>query len=136
MMLLMGIWISLTKKPMKPIIAKPIAVAIAIFWNSVTLKRKISSMYYKKILTIIFEFISLPRGKLFPVQHLTFYNPLIRECQLNVKNSMPVSLISNSCIYKYQCSHDTKWKLCLNLLIIVHIHSMQTIHKCKSNFHQ
>ena len=33
-MLLMGIWINLTKKPMKPIIANPIAVAIAIFWNS------------------------------------------------------------------------------------------------------
>lgn len=34
MMLLMGMWMSLTKKPMKPIIQKPIAVAIAIFWNS------------------------------------------------------------------------------------------------------
>jgi hypothetical protein len=34
MMLLIGIWISLTKKPIKPIIAKPMAVAIAIFWNS------------------------------------------------------------------------------------------------------
>ena len=34
MMLLMGIWMSLTKNPMKPIIENPIAVAIAIFWNS------------------------------------------------------------------------------------------------------
>jgi len=34
MMLLIGIWISLTKKPIKPMIAKPMAVAIAIFWNS------------------------------------------------------------------------------------------------------
>lgn len=34
MMLLMGMWISLTKNPIKPMIAKPIAVAIAIFWNS------------------------------------------------------------------------------------------------------
>lgn len=34
MMLLIGIWMSLTKKPMKPIIQKPMAVAIAIFWNS------------------------------------------------------------------------------------------------------
>jgi hypothetical protein len=34
MMLLIGIWMSLTKKPIKPIMAKPIAVAIAIFWNS------------------------------------------------------------------------------------------------------
>lgn len=34
MMLLIGMWISLTKKPMKPMIAKPMAVAIAIFWNS------------------------------------------------------------------------------------------------------
>ncbi|KAK2718207.1 hypothetical protein QYM36_005505 [Artemia franciscana] len=34
MILLIGIWISLTKKPMKPIIANPIAVAKAIFWNS------------------------------------------------------------------------------------------------------
>ena len=34
MMLLMGMWMSLTKKPMKPMIAKPIAVARAIFWNS------------------------------------------------------------------------------------------------------
>jgi len=31
----MGIWISFTKNPMNPIIAKPIAVAMAIFWNSV-----------------------------------------------------------------------------------------------------
>jgi len=30
----MGIWISFTKNPMNPIIAKPIAVAMAIFWNS------------------------------------------------------------------------------------------------------
>jgi len=34
MILLMGMCISLTKKPIKPIIAKPIAVAMAIFWNS------------------------------------------------------------------------------------------------------
>lgn len=34
MILLMGMWISLTKNPMKPIMAKPIAVAMAIFWNS------------------------------------------------------------------------------------------------------
>lgn len=38
MMLLIGIWISLTKNPMKPIMQKPIAVAIAIFWNSVMYK--------------------------------------------------------------------------------------------------
>jgi hypothetical protein len=36
MMLLMGIWISFTKKPMNPIIANPIAVATAILWNSET----------------------------------------------------------------------------------------------------
>lgn len=30
-MLLMGMWINFTKNPMKPIIAKPIAVAKAIF---------------------------------------------------------------------------------------------------------
>lgn len=35
MMLLMGMWISLTKNPIKPIMQKPIAVAMAIFWNSV-----------------------------------------------------------------------------------------------------
>lgn len=34
MILLIGIWISLTKNPMKPMMQKPIAVAIAIFWNS------------------------------------------------------------------------------------------------------
>lgn len=34
MMLLMGMWMSLTKNPMKPMMAKPIAVAMAIFWNS------------------------------------------------------------------------------------------------------
>ena len=33
--LLMGMWISLTKNPMNPIMANPIAVAIAIFWNSI-----------------------------------------------------------------------------------------------------
>lgn len=31
MMLLMGMWINFTKKPMKPMMANPIAVAIAIF---------------------------------------------------------------------------------------------------------
>ena len=34
MILLMGICMSLTKYPMKPIMAKPTAVANAIFWNS------------------------------------------------------------------------------------------------------
>ena len=34
MMLLMGIWMSFTKKPMNPMMANPIAVAMAIFWNS------------------------------------------------------------------------------------------------------
>jgi hypothetical protein len=34
MMLLMGMWMSFTKKPMNPIIANPIAVATAILWNS------------------------------------------------------------------------------------------------------
>lgn len=33
-MLLMGMWMSLTKNPINPMMAKPIAVAIAIFWNS------------------------------------------------------------------------------------------------------
>ena len=35
MMLFIGICINLTKNPMNPIIANPIAVAIAIFWNSI-----------------------------------------------------------------------------------------------------
>ena len=34
MMLLIGMWMSFTKKPMNPIRANPIAVAMAIFWNS------------------------------------------------------------------------------------------------------
>ena len=34
MILLIGMWMSFTKKPMNPMIAKPIAVAMAIFWNS------------------------------------------------------------------------------------------------------
>jgi hypothetical protein len=33
-MLLIGIWISFTKKPMNLMIANPIAVAMASFWNS------------------------------------------------------------------------------------------------------
>lgn len=36
MMLLIGMWISLTKNPIKPITQKPTTVAIAIFWNSGT----------------------------------------------------------------------------------------------------
>lgn len=36
-------WINLTKKPINPIIAKPIAVAMAIFWNSAKNNRKILS---------------------------------------------------------------------------------------------
>ena len=39
MMLLMGMCISLTKNPMNPIIANPIAVATAIFWNSMEKER-------------------------------------------------------------------------------------------------
>jgi hypothetical protein len=34
MMLLMGMWISLTKNPIKPMMANPIAVAVAILVNS------------------------------------------------------------------------------------------------------
>ena len=34
MMLLIGMWMSLTKNPMKPMMAKPMAVAMAIFENS------------------------------------------------------------------------------------------------------
>jgi hypothetical protein len=34
MMLLIGMWINLTKNPMNPMMQNPIAVAMAIFWNS------------------------------------------------------------------------------------------------------
>ena len=51
MMLLMGMWMSLTKKPMKPIIAKPIAVANAIFWYSAN--RIIDKNVY---LTLLYSF--------------------------------------------------------------------------------
>ena len=34
MMLLMGMWMSFTKNPMNPITANPIAVAVAMRWNS------------------------------------------------------------------------------------------------------
>lgn len=40
MMLLMGMWIKRTKNPINPMMANPIAVAIAIFWNSNLEKRK------------------------------------------------------------------------------------------------
>lgn len=40
MMLLMGMWINRTKNPINPMMANPIAVAIAIFWNSNLEKRK------------------------------------------------------------------------------------------------
>lgn len=40
MMLLMGMCISLTKNPINPMMAKPMAVAMAIFWNSVVEKKK------------------------------------------------------------------------------------------------
>ena len=40
MILLIGMWISLTKNPMNPIMANPIAVAMAIFENSRREKRK------------------------------------------------------------------------------------------------
>jgi hypothetical protein len=39
MILLIGMCISFTKKPMNPIIENPIAVATAIFWNSETKKQ-------------------------------------------------------------------------------------------------
>jgi hypothetical protein len=47
-MLLIGMWINFTKKPMKPIMAKPIAVAMAIFWNSENKVNKFSSVNLKK----------------------------------------------------------------------------------------
>jgi len=40
MILLIGIWMSFTKKPMNPMIANPIRVARAIFWNSAMEKGK------------------------------------------------------------------------------------------------
>ncbi len=36
-------WISFTKKPIKPMMAKPMAVATAIFWNSVKSRMKTNS---------------------------------------------------------------------------------------------
>lgn len=33
-MLLIGMWMSFTKNPMNPMMQNPMAVAIAIFWNS------------------------------------------------------------------------------------------------------
>lgn len=50
-MLLIGMCINLTKKPMKPIMQKPIAVAIAIFWNSV--KKSYHFIKYKNCIIII-----------------------------------------------------------------------------------
>ena len=47
MMLLMGMWINLMKKPMKPIMAKPTAVASAIFWNSALVWWKKNNNNYK-----------------------------------------------------------------------------------------
>lgn len=44
MMLLIGMWISFTKNPMKPMMANPIAVAMAIFWNSET--RKLTALEF------------------------------------------------------------------------------------------
>lgn len=52
-MLLMGMWISLTKKPMKPIIRKPRPVARAILANSVeniVVTREMISVKTKDIL--------------------------------------------------------------------------------------
>jgi len=48
-MLLMGMWMSLTKNPMNPISANPIAVAIAIFWNSFL---KMSKIYIHSTLGV------------------------------------------------------------------------------------
>lgn len=45
MMLLIGMWINFTKNPMKPMMQKPIAVAIAIFWYS-------KIIYYKNVLLL------------------------------------------------------------------------------------
>ena len=51
-MLLMGMWINFTKKPMKPMIANPSAVAMAIFWNSVeTSPHKVANKWESLLLT-------------------------------------------------------------------------------------
>jgi hypothetical protein len=49
MMLLIGMCISLTKKPMKPMMANPIAVAKAIFWNSTT---KINQLFNDSLVAL------------------------------------------------------------------------------------
>ena len=48
-MLLMGMWISLTKNPMNPIMANPMAVAIAIFWNSKGLDKSLVPIFLRLI---------------------------------------------------------------------------------------
>ena len=55
--LLIGIWINLTKNPMKPIMANPIAVAIAIFWNSKNnnrLENKYLEFCHKPLIKLLF----------------------------------------------------------------------------------
>lgn len=62
MMLLIGMWMSLTKKPMKPMIAKPIAVAMAIFENSELERTKFNPILHGQIqiaATLIYTFYLL-----------------------------------------------------------------------------
>jgi hypothetical protein len=61
MMLLMGMWISFTKNPMKPMMAKPMAVAIAIFWNSENKRNKmlIKSIVHEHYSVLLMEISSL-----------------------------------------------------------------------------
>ena len=47
-MLLIGMCINFTKNPIKPIIANPMAVATAIFWNSKMLNKIIYTLCLRK----------------------------------------------------------------------------------------
>lgn len=56
MMLLMGMCISLTKNPINPMMAKPMAVAMAIFWNS------LRSGFVQRLMSLMESFDSCLNG--------------------------------------------------------------------------
>jgi hypothetical protein len=93
-MLLMGMWMSLTKKPMNPMMANPMAVAMAIFWNSFLsgLVHRFTSLQQQEIKTIPYIVVdSCGSGMFIPYPNLFRPGSRIQICikefkQLNPKN--------------------------------------------------
>ena len=90
MMLLMGMWMSLTKNPMNPMMANPMAVAIAIFWNSEKKRKKcmIRIRLNRNLLTFFFfsEFQEIDIATAIGFAIMEFIGFFVKLIQIPINN--------------------------------------------------